>query len=91
MGHAARSSPEDMVDFQVVAEMHRDLHDERWVAAGFQTPSAEQPPPRTGHLIVPGAGETLCAEPVSRFVPLDGEPETHDVVWCWLCRLTAGQ
>jgi hypothetical protein len=43
------------------------------------------------HLAVDGADETLCCEPVSRFVPSPHTSHTDDddVAWCWICRTTA--
>jgi len=44
----------------------------------------------TAHLAVAGAQVTLCAEPVSRFVPNVGRsPTDSDVAWCWVCWTTA--
>ena len=81
------------MEFQVVVETNRDLQDPRRGSAAWR-PTAGQPrcePRRMAHLVVPGAAETLCAEPVSRFVPRDGQPESDDLEWCWLCKATAGQ
>ena len=42
------------------------------------------------HLAVDGAEETLCCEPVSRFVASPRTSHTDDdVAWCWICRTTA--
>lgn len=82
------------MEFQVVMETKRDLQDPRRLSAAWRPPTAGQPrcePDRTKHLVVPGAPETLCAEPVSRFASHDGQPESDDLEWCWLCKATAGQ
>ena len=42
------------------------------------------------HLAVDGADQTLCAEAVTLFQPVDGLTARDDhVTWCWLCRATA--
>jgi hypothetical protein len=72
------------MEFRVVAASYRRRE---------QVGRAQLPhwwPDGTAHLMVNGAPDTLCAEPVDRFLPLDGVPaDAGDVKWCWLCHLTA--
>jgi hypothetical protein len=77
-----------VVEFQVLIQHSSKIH------------SDERLPPRapyqfsegTAHLAVANAEQTLCAEPVSGFVALDGvAPEDCDVSLCWGCRRATGR
>ena len=73
------------MEFLVFADNYTDP-DHRREAAG----SHVWWPGETAHLAVDGAPVTLCAEPVSRFVPIDGvRHDDDDVPWCWACKSTA--
>jgi hypothetical protein len=46
--------------------------------------------PGAAHLAVAGAEETLCCQPVTRFVPTAGtSPANDEIAWCWICQATA--
>ena len=80
------------LDVEAAAGVRFDSHHGARCDKSFRVLAESLLPNGTTHLAVDGAPETLCAEPVSRFVQLADDIDHEDmavVSWCWVCLLTA--